>query len=1266
MVSNGWNIWIDTGGTFTDCIGIDPDGVMHKAKVLSSSSLRGSVVKSLKANRYIIEQDWEAPSRFIEGFQLNLLGITHPKCLVTSFDAQNNTLEIDTYLEDLEEAERISFEVISPYEAPILGCRLLTKTAPDEDLPPMSIRLATTKGTNALLENKTAPTMLLINEGFGDLLIIGDQKRQDLFAKNVIKPDLLYNEVCELSCRISANGEILKDFQPGNQDEIITKFLKEPYAAFAVCLMNSYQNQTHEQELRKYLEDLGASFISVSSDLSPVIKILPRAQTTVVNASLSPVLKKYLDSVKSGIGRSSLHVMTSAGGLINADNFEPKDSLLSGPAGGVVGASSIGRNNGFQKVISFDMGGTSTDVARFDHDFDYVFEHKVGHAKLNAPALSIETVAAGGGSICSYDGNKLTVGPDSAGAYPGPACYGAGGPLSLTDINLLLGRLDEANFGIPIALEQSEVKFKQLLENIAETSGENPDRKEILEGFLQIANERMANAIRKVSMRKGYDPSEYALVGFGGAGAQHVCAIADELDINNILIPSHAGLLSAYGLGTSVIEQFAEKQVLENLSELESKLDSYFKSLTEEAKMALQEKEDVRQSQIHVRKELAFMRLKGQDSTIKIDYSENTDLKTAFKEAYKNRYGHWIEGSKIEVESIRAVASTRPSEDEFQLADYTQKNTGPVRTKPIQFHGQTLDTPVYIRNQVATGVRVEGPALILDPYSTIVIEPGWNASVKDDGTLLLSSSTNNELIRKQSQSQSVALELFTNRFTSIAEEMGEMLKRTARSVNVKERMDFSCALLNREGELVVNAPHIPVHLGALGLCIRRLSESISMQQGDVIVTNHPAYGGSHLPDVTVVTPIFSASKQLLGYAASRAHHAEIGGTRPGSMPPSARTLSEEGVVIPPMYLVRAGVPQWDSIRERLTNAIYPTRAIEENMADLQAAVAANHRGAESLRTLAERYGEDTVTSYMAAIKNEAAIKCRQMLKKIPDSTSDSLEYLDDGSTLKAVIKKEGEQLEIDFSGTEKNHPGNLNATPAIVNSVIMYVLRLLIDEPLPLNEGLLDPITIRLPECMLNPKFSEDPADCPAVVGGNTETSQRLVDLLLKPFNELACSQGTMNNVLFGNEQFGYYETIGGGTGAGPGFHGTDAVHHHMTNTAGTDPEILEHRYPVRLEKYAVRKESGGVGEYRGGNGIERELTFLESVSLSVLTQHRVEVPYGLKGGKPGAAGKQWVIRKDGSRLALSSISGEELEAGDRFIIQTPGGGGYGEKANGN
>lgn len=1261
MNSYHWQIWIDTGGTFTDCIGIDSEGNRHTVKVLSNSSLRGKVVEALDTAKFRISTDWEAPDNFIQGFRLNLLGIKHPKCRITAFDAAADTIEIDTYIEELESVSEVSFEVQSPYEAPILAARLLTQTGPEEDLPPVRLRLATTKGTNALLERKGAPTMLLVTRGFGDLMLIGNQQRPDLFAQHVEKAPPLYDSVVEVAERLDADGNMISEISLTELEEPVLQFLKRQNASIAVCLMHSYKNPVHEQSLKKWLESLGADYISVSSELAPFIKILPRAQTTLVNATLQPVLQQYLTAVAEEIENGKIHVMTSAGGLVNTDHFHPKDSLLSGPAGGVVGASTIGKQNGFSNIISFDMGGTSTDVARYSEGYDYVFEHTVGEATLNAPALSIETVAAGGGSICSFDGTKLTVGPESAGAYPGPACYGAGGPLTLTDINLLLGRLDEENFGIPVHRNASRQKFEELMQKIAKSGNSQPDAGEIMEGFLQIANERMAETIRKISLRKGYDPSDYALVGFGGAGAQHICTIASEIGISDILIPLDAGLLSAYGLGHALIEQFAEKQVLKLLSETEADLNADFTELEQEARQKLLEIEEVSRD-IQIREKLVFMRLKGQDSTLEVNFS--SELKQDFREAYEQRYGHWIEGREIEIESIRVVASTHTPHYEAQHASADSQAPEPFKEKKIRFKGADMDTPVYRRGQIYPGQKLEGPALILDPYSTIVIESGWKAAVQKDGTLHISEvkATQTEEHSRTTRNKAVALELFTNRFTSIAEEMGAMLKRTALSVNVKERMDYSCALLNAAGELVVNAPHIPVHLGALGLCVKKLKDTIKMEPGDVVVTNHPAFGGSHLPDITVVTPIFNVKDHLIGFAASRAHHAEIGGTRPGSMPPDATTLLEEGVVIPPMYLVQGGEEKWEDIRRHLTGAPFPTRSIEENMADLQAAVAANHRGADALRLLAMQHGSQTIEHFMHEIKKAASFKCRDMLKRMSDMQRTVREKLDDGSVLKAQLNKQGDTLSIDFTGTSATHPGNLNATPAIVNSVIMYVLRLLIDEPLPLNEGLLEPVTIHLSDCLLNPTFMKDPKDCPAVVGGNTETSQRLTDLLLKPFEVLACSQGTMNNVLFGSDRFGYYETIGGGTGAGPHFDGSDAVHHHMTNTAGTDPEILEHRYPVRLERYEIRADSGGAGLHPGGNGIERELTFLESVSLSVLTQHRKEAPYGQQGGGPGKTGSQFVVRKNGSREALDSIDGSEVEEGDRFIIRTPGGGGYGKE----
>lgn len=1257
-----WHIWIDTGGTFTDCIAIDPVENLHHVKVLSNSSLRGTVLSRISSNEIRVAQQWKAPDNFINELEFSTLSEEGIRSTVTAFDAQNSTIRLKNSLPAHIDLKNIAFEILSDEEAPILACRLATGTLPGQILPPIRMRLATTKGTNALLEGNGAPTLLLITEGFGDLMEIGDQKRPDLFAAEVRKAKQLYHSVIEIPERLNAEGDIIKNLDLESCKIKIQRFLNRDKASVAVCLMHSYKNDTHESKLKKWLKNAGAEYVSCSADMSPFIKLLPRTQTTIVNAYLEPVLRNYLDSVKKALHQGKLFVMTSAAGLTTVDNFNPKDSLLSGPAGGVVGAAAIGKQMGYDAIISFDMGGTSTDVARYDDGYDYQFEHTVGEATIKAPALSIETVAAGGGSICTFDGQKLTVGPESAGAHPGPACYGAGGPLTLTDVNLLLGRLQPENFSIPISYLPAEQKLTELLDEVTEVHKEAPSKVEILTGFIQIANERMADAINKISMRKGYDPSDYALVAFGGAGAQHAAAIADLLKIETVIVPKQAGLLSAFGLGQAAIEQFAERQLLTPLEGHTDQLAESIKELREEAQQKLfSELEDDSATAVMSRV-LIFMRLSGQESTLEVEY-ENGDesLKDKFRNTYENRYGHWVEGREVEIESVRVIVSSQQTDIKSPQSEPVSPEPDPKRNANIQFGVRKISTPVYDRQDLKDGQQIIAPAVILDPYSTTVLEPGWEMNVSNNGTMVLNLSNKQVTVKTDTYSESINLELFTNRFTSIAEEMGEMMQRTALSVNIKERLDFSCALLNYEGELVVNAPHIPVHLGALGLCVRELKKQIAMDPGDVVVTNHPGIGGSHLPDITVVTPVFTKYNDLLGYAACRAHHAEIGGTRPGSMPPNATSLAEEGVVIPPMHLIKSGDPKWDQIRNILTSSEYPSRTVDENIADLQAAVAANHRGVRSLRSLALQEGVDAVNKYMSALKNHAAQKARKMLQKLPDKSAESREYLDDGTLLKTVIIKKSDQLYIDFSGTDDVHPGNLNATPAIVQSVLMYVLRLLIDEPLPLNEGILEPVTITLPTCLLNPDFGNTPGECPAVVGGNTETSQRLVDLILKPFEILACSQGTMNNVLFGNDSFGYYETIGGGTGAGPSFNGCDAVHHHMTNTAGTDPEVLEQRYPVKLDRYEIRKRSGGSGKYTGGNGITRELTFLAPVSLSVLTQHRKESPYGLQDGEPGKPGDQFIIRENGSRESLKSIDGAELEPGDHFIIHTPGGGGFGK-----
>ncbi|NGP89988.1 hydantoinase B/oxoprolinase family protein [Fodinibius halophilus] len=1250
-----WRVWVDTGGTFTDCIAISPQGERKKAKVLSSSALRGEIISRVDDLNFKVDQSWEAPTDFIEGFGFELLDGFHQNAKIVAFDSDQSVITLD---KPVEVNEGVAFEALSDEEAPVLAARLVTQTPRQDSLPAIDLRLATTKATNALLEKKGAPTALFVTKGYGDLLKIGTQQRPDLFALEIEKKSSLYDEVVEVDERLNAVGEILKPIDIGSLKSDVKHLLDQGITSAAVSLMHSYKNPKHEQQFKKWLLDQGFEHVSVSANLSPFIGILPRTETALVNAYLAPIIQQYLDDVQSVIKDEQMFIMTSAGGLTLEEQFAPKDSLLSGPAGGVVGAATAGKKAGVDHVISFDMGGTSTDVARYDAGYEYVFEHAIGDAHLVAPALNIETVAAGGGSICYFDGHKLCVGPESAGAWPGPACYGAGGPLTVTDVNLLLGRLDPQNFHIPVDLEAANTQLNTLLQEVKDSDAKSLSRQEMLSGFLQIANERMADAIRKVSVQKGYDTRNYGLVAFGGAGGQHACAIADRLNMETVIIPEEAGLLSAEGLGHAEVEEFAERQILRPLHDIEADLEVYWKELADQAKEKLT-KAGISAGNISIRRNILSMRLSGQETSLEVEYTKNGDPESAFKDLYREQYGHWVSGREIEVVSLRVIASADAIEGQEDQPKTKRYYPDAAYTKEIWFEGESRETPVFLREKLKAGAEINGPALILDPHSTIAIEPNWEVAVTADGALKLSRSSEEEKEVESDLSEVVSLELFTNRFSSIAVEMGEMLQRTALSVNVKDRLDFSCALLNEKGELVVNAPHIPVHLGALGLCVRRVKEELEIVPGDVLVTNHPAFGGSHLPDVTVITPCF-VKGNLVGFAASRAHHAEIGGASPGSMPPTATNLQQEGVVIPPMHLVKKGEGQWQKIKEQLLSDPFPTRSVSENIADLQAAVAANQRGIDSLEKLCEKHSIEKVRYYMDALTAHAESKMRSTIKEMDSGQFVSEEFLDDGTPIKVKVEVDDDEIELDFTGTGAVHPGNLNATPAIVSSVVMYVLRLLIDESIPLNEGILKAVNMTLPKCLLNPAFDADPKKCPAVVGGNIEVSQRLVDTLLKPFERIACSQGTMNNVLFGNEDFGYYETVGGGTGAGPGFSGTDAVHHHMTNTRGTDPEIFEYRYPVRLDEYSVRKNSGGDGKWKGGNGIYRKVTFLENVELTVLTQHRREGPYGVAGGEAGSVGEQWVYFKDGNKRKLDSIDGCSLEKGDSFILKTPGGGGFG------
>ena len=1255
MNAGQWRAWIDTGGTFTDCVAVDPAGGLHRAKILSSGALRGVIESVIDDRTLRVDTPWSLPRDFIRGFTLRLLESGTPAVEVERYDEVARTIALASPLATTP-AAGAAFEARSREAAPVLAARLAMGVPVEEPLPAIAMRLATTRGTNALLERSGARVAFFVTAGFGDLLRIGNQQRPDLFALEIRKSDPLYEVAVEVPERIAADGKIVVPLDEARVREQIEELVAGGYRHAAVTLINSYANPQHEKRVAELLLKNGFAHVSVSTGLAPFIKVLPRAETTVVDAFLAPVIDDYIEEVRKPLGRGSLHVMTSAGGMMRPESYRAKDSLLSGPAGGVVGAALAGRRAGFERIIAFDMGGTSTDVARFDGDLDYSFEHVVGDAHLVAPALAIESVAAGGGSICHYDGVTMGVGPKSAGADPGPACYGAGGPLTLTDVNLLAGRLDPRRFEIPIDRDAARRAFDNMVDAIARVTGDEVDGAALLDGLLQIADERMAEAIRRISIRKGYDPAAYALVAFGGAGAQHACGVADRLGITTIVIPPDASLLSAFGLGAAAMERFAERQVLHALDEVTGSLDALRSELEEEAR-ALLVQEGVSDDDIEVRRTIASLRIAGQESSLQVDVAASTGLAEAFRRKYEAVFGYWPAGRSIELESLRVVASAR-TED----VDYTQQNTAAATrsdsTTRAWFEGSVRDVPVTERAGLKPGEPLAGPALVFEAHTVTVVAPGWSAAVGDGDALVLRRA--GEVGTTKEHPEPVRLELFTHRFESIAREMGETLRRTALSTNVKERLDFSCALLDAAGDLIVNAPHIPVHLGALGLCVKSVCDAIDIAPGDVIVTNHPAFGGSHLPDVTVITPVHGAGGTLLAFTASRAHHAEIGGSRPGSMPADATTLAEEGVVIPPTHLFKAGVERWDEVRALLSGAALPSRAVNDNIADLRAAVAANRAGADALLSLAGNEGEETIRHFMALLEDVALAKVSAALERLPDGTYEATETMDDGSRLCVRVDVAGARARIDFTGTSGRHAGNLNATPAVVRSVVLYVLRLLIREPFPLNEGIMKAITIELPEGMLNPHFPRDPRRAPAVVGGNVETSQRLAGCIIKALRLMSGSQATMNNVVFGTDRYSYYETIGGGAGAGADFEGASAVHTHMTNTLITDPEVLERRYPVRLDSFTIRRGSGGGGTHSGGDGAIREMTFLEPMSLSVLGQHRNEGPFALEGGERGKPARVYVQTRRGKHVELGSSGHYEVRTGDRLVIETPGGSGYG------
>lgn len=1257
-----WQIWIDTGGTFTDCLALSPTGELKRTKVLSSSFLRGRILQKTAPQTFQIATSWPFDPQLIKGYDFRIVG---QEIFSKIANIQENALILADDLILPEASKEYDFEITTHEEAPVLATRIVTQTPLHQSFPALSMRLGTTKGTNALLERKGAKVTLYVTKGFKDLLQIGTQQRPHLFQIAIPEPTLLYNEVIEVEERLSATGSILKAIDPENVSTHNTT-----NNSSAISLLHSYLNPIHEHILKKYLQQKGQQYVSTSAELYPGINYLKRTQTTLVNAYLQPILSDYLSNIIRSFQSSTkpnstggVKVMTSAGGLVSAESFTAKDSLLSGPAGGMVGAAAIAQRLGFERCLTFDMGGTSTDTARFDGKLDLEFITKIEGIELHNPTLAIETVAAGGGSVCYFDGQKLRVGPESAGANPGPACYGAGGPLTITDVNLLLNKLDTTRFGIPVRLDKAQEALKNIQHQIVEQTQQSLSETELLRGFEQIANEKMAEAIRRISVAKGFDPKDYPLLTFGGAGGLHSCQLAEILGISTVILPYDAGLLSAYGMGQARAQRIVSRQILQPFEAFERDFEKVYQTLLDEGTALLQAD---RISSIDKENAISlfYLRFKGQESTIELPWKKGeswVDLQNSFYDNYRKLFGYCPTNLSLEIESLKLIVGEKIAIEAIHTSNLKKQKAKPYRS--------SAPYSIFDWSQLSEGDYFDGPAVLLNPTSTSFIPENWQVVISPtlDAVVRLENreSVSQQLEHQPSsrQNQAIELELFTNRFMAIAEEMGAQLQRTAFSVNVKERLDFSCALLDAEAELLVNAPHIPVHLGSLGVCARLVREKIHLGVGDVVITNHPKYGGSHLPDVTLLSGVFTPQNELIGYVINRAHHAEIGGRTPGSMPPDATSLAEEGVVILPTYLVKNGEMQWQTIEDLFTQAPYPTRSLTENIADINAALASLRSGESALQNLVVQHGLEKVQLYMKLLKNSAFNALQKALIPYFNQTFEATESLDDGHKIQVKITPQlGGAGIFDFTGTSACHPNNLNANVSIIYSAILYVLRLLVNQNIPLNEGLMQGIIVILPDnSFLHPHFSDDATQCPAVVGGNTEVSQRLVDTLLKAFGLAACSQGTMNNFLFGSADFGYYETICGGTGASVGANGRSAVHQHMTNTRITDPEELERRYPVRLKTFAVRPNSGGKGQWQGGDGIVREVEFLAPLRVTLITQHRVVPPYGLKGGENGQVGQQKLIKNNGEETLLAGICSLSVEAHDTLRIETPGGGGFGK-----
>ena len=1294
-----WEFWIDVGGTFTDALGRGPDGELRTGKVLSSGITKGRI------DDLPDRQSFEDPLRrfdpddFWTGAQCTIFddaGAILATQQVTHFDPPSSRLRFRNELPpSIRPGQR--YELKTAEEAPILAIRTVLRLPIRNPIPPVRVRLGTTRGTNALLTRRGAKTGFVTTKGFRDILLIANQDRPRIFELAIKKPEPLFSEVIEIEERLDTRGDVIAPLSASEVRNSLESLKRAGCEAVAICLFNSFANSAHEEAVARIAEELGFADVSVSSRLSPLIKIVSRGDTTVMNAYLNPILRNYVRRLQTSLPGGDLRMMTSAGGLISAERFHGKDSVLSGPAGGVIGFSHVAKAAGFGRAIGFDMGGTSTDVSRFDGRYDFEYETQKAGVRIVAPMLAIETVAAGGGSVCGFDGVKLFVGPQSAGADPGPACYGRGGPLTVTDVNLFLGKILPERFPFPLDSQVVARRLADLCEEIAKSPmGRNYTPHELAEGFVEIANATMARAIRKVSVAKGYDPAEYVLVTFGGAGAQHACALAGMLGMNRVLSHPHAGILSAYGIGLADVRRFREQAVLEPLSpELLDRLEQRFQELAAELKTEILA-EGISEERIEPPRMSLDLRYRGIDAVITVPRPSDGDFQREYIDRHRRLYGYIREGRPLEAVALRVELvgrSAQPPEPEQPLVP---RKPTPSQITETWFGGEQHSTGVFLRDDILPGDEFIGPAILVESSSTVIIDPGFSARILSRGEVLMETVLSPLPLGGEGQGEGgerstsplsltlspdagargqeikadpVHLEIFNQLLTSIGEQMGVTLQQTSISTNVKERLDFSCAIFDPQGGLVVNAPHLPVHLGAMSETVRcMIRENPVISPGDVYVTNDPFHGGSHLPDITVVTPVHDAETGALRFfTASRAHHAEVGGILPGSMPPFSKNLGEEGVLIRNFKLVDQGRSREDEMRALLQSGPYPSRAVEDNIADLQAQVAANQMGVQLLRQLIVEKTAPVVEAYMQHVQRAATEKMKLALSRLTDKVYQRTDHLDDGSPITATITIRGDRATIDFTGTGPVLKTNLNANRAIVTAAVLYVMRCLINEEIPLNSGVLEPIDIILPECLLNPPEHSDPAQCPAMVGGNVETSQRVVDVLLGALGLAAASQGTMNNLTFGDPTFGYYETICGGCGATPDADGADAVHTHMTNTRLTDPEVLERRYPVRLHEFSIRRGSGGRGKHRGGDGITRRLEFLSPLRVSLLTERRGPYPpFGLHGAEPGELGRNTLtVSRDAtvSERSASDLGGKatiETQPGDVLTIETPGGGGYG------